>query len=127
RQYRLELWNVFFDEVHHRQCRGIRTLGDRDIDSPLAIDQREPGLNIRAVFDRAQVAEKDRSRAVGSDRDRAQVLQIGDDGVDRHHRHLIADADVAGWADDVSLENRLDDLVRGHVICTQALWIGADD
>ena len=93
---------VGFDGLDDRERRGIRAFGDGDVDRATSIHQRVAGLNVGAVFDRADIADEDRLRSARADRNVVQVLDIPDHGVDRHHRHEVADADVARWADRVA-------------------------
>jgi hypothetical protein len=58
------------------------------------VHQRVAGLDVGAVFDRSDVAYEDRLRSLRADRNVVQALEIPDNGVDRHHRHEVADADV---------------------------------
>ena len=62
-----------------------------------------------------------------ADRNVVQALEIPDNGVDRHHRHEVADADVTRWADRVAGTQRPHHLVRRHVVGTQLVGIEAND
>ena len=43
----------------HRERRGIRALGDGDVNRAPSVDQRVTGLDVGAVFDRADIAHED--------------------------------------------------------------------
>src|SRR3981189_1705762 len=102
RQYGLEAWQVGFDGLDDRECRGVRSFGYGDVDRGASIHQRIAGLDVGAVFDRSDVADEDRLRSVRADGNVVQALEIPDNGVDRHHRHEVADADVTRWADRIT-------------------------
>src|SRR5882757_1219428 len=126
-QYRLEAWQVGFDGLDDRECRGVRSFGHGDVDRAAPIHQRVAGLDVGAVFDRSDVAYEDRLRSVRADGNVVQTLEIPDNGIDRNHRHEVADADVTGWADRVTGTQRLHHLVRRHVVGTQLLGIQVNE
>ena len=102
RQDGLEARQVGFDGLDDRERRGVRSFGYGDVYGAASIHERRTGLNVGAVFDRSDVANEDRLRSVRADGDVAETLEIPDNGVDRHHWHEIADADVSRWADRVT-------------------------
>src|SRR4029077_15906856 len=93
-QHGLEARQVGFDGLDDRERRGVRSLGYGDVDRAASIHQRVAGLNVGAVFNRSDIAHEDRLRSLRADRNVAQSLEIPDNGVDWHHRHEVADADV---------------------------------
>jgi hypothetical protein len=56
--------------------------------------------NYCGMFD--SPAYEDRVRSLQADRNIVEVLEIRNDRIERHHRHEVADADVARWADGVT-------------------------
>src|SRR5260370_19161151 len=126
-QHGLEAWQVGFDGLDDRECRGVRSFGYGDVDRAVSIHQRVAGLNVGAVFDRSDVAYEDRLRSVRADGNVVQTLEIPDNGIDRNHRHEAADADVTGWADRVTGTQCLHHLVRRHVVGTQLLGIQVNE
>src|SRR6202008_1726079 len=94
RQNGLEAWQVGFDGLDDRERRGVRSLGYGGVDRAASIHQRVAGLNVGAVCGRSDVAYEDRLRSVRADGNVVQTLEITDNGVDWHHRHEVADADV---------------------------------
>src|SRR5712672_4314885 len=127
RQYGLEAWQVGFDGLDDRECRGVRSFGYGDVDRAASVHQRVAGLDVGAVFDRSDVAYEDRLRSVRADGNAVQTLEIPDNGVHRHHWHEVADADVTGWADRVTGTQRLHHLVRRHVVGTQLVGIQVNE
>ncbi len=122
----MEARQVGFDGLDHRERRGVRSFGYGDVDGAASIHQRVAGLDVGTIFDRSDVAYEDRLRCVRADGNIVQVLEIPDYGVDRHHRHKVADADVTRWANRVTGTQRLHHLVRRHVVGTQFLGVQAN-
>ncbi len=126
-QHRLEAWQVGFDGLDDRECRSVRSFGYGDVDRAASVHQRVAGLDVGAVFDRSDITYEDRLRSLRADRNVAQTLEIPDNGIDRHHRHEVADADVTGWANRVTGTQRLHHLVRRHVVGTELIGVQANE
>ena len=77
-------------------------------------------------MDGGDVADVDGGVLAGPDRDRLQVLDLPDQRVDRHDRHLVADPDVARGADGVARADRADHLVGRHLVRPEAIRVDAD-
>ena len=90
------------DVVDDRERGGVGPLGHEDVDGASAVDQGVAGGDVAGVLDGRHVAEVDGRVLPGPDRDRLQLLDLPDQGVDRHDRHHLADADVARGADRVA-------------------------
>src|SRR5258705_4143732 len=127
RKYGLEAWQVGFDGLNDRECRGVRSFGYGDVDRAASIHQHVAGLDVGAIFDRSDVAYENGLRTVRADGNVVQALEIPDNGVDRHHWHEVADADVTRWADGITGTQRLHHLVRRHVVGTQLAGIQANE
>src|SRR5207244_13523633 len=67
-----------------------------------------------------------RARSVEPDRHIAEFADITHHGIDRDHRHHVADADIPRGADAVALGDGGDDFVGAHVQRAQAVGIGVD-
>ena len=91
--------------MHDRERRSIRSFGHRDIYGAATVDERVSGLNVRTVFDRSDVADKNRLRSLRADRNVVEAFDIPDNGVDRSRRPQIAYANVPGGADRVPAAN----------------------
>src|SRR5712672_2682049 len=127
RQYGLEARQVGFDGLNDSECRRVRSFGYGDVDRAASIHQRVASLDVGAVFDRSDVAYEDRLRALRTDGNIVQALEIPDYGVDRHHWHEVADADITRWADRVAGSQRPHHLIRRHVVGTQLVGIQANE
>src|SRR5712672_573480 len=127
RQYGLEARQVGFDGLNDSECRRVRSFGYGDVDRAASIHQRVAGLDVGAVFDRSDVTYEDRLRSLRTDGNVVQALEIPDNGVDRHHWHEVADADITRWADRVAGSQRPHHLVRRHVVGTQLVGIRANE
>jgi hypothetical protein len=86
RQNGLETRQVGFDGLDDRECGGIRSFGHGDVYGAASVHERVTGLNVGAVFDRADVAYEDRLRPLRADRNVVQAFDIPDNGVDRYSR-----------------------------------------
>src|SRR6266446_2840119 len=127
RQNGLETRQIGFDGLHDRERRGVRSFGYGNVYGATSVHERITGLNVGAVFDRSDIADENRLRALRADRNVVQAFDIPDNRVDRYHRPQVADADVAGGADRVAGSQRPHHLVRRHVVGSQLVGIQANE
>ena len=93
-QDRLHAGQGLLDVVDDRERGGVGPLGHEDVDGASAVDQGIARGDVAGVLHGRDVADVDGRVLPGADRDRLQLLDLSDQGVDRHDRHHLADADV---------------------------------
>src|SRR5439155_2272126 len=122
----LHVRQLLLDPVDHRQGRGVGPLGDQDVDRALAVDQPIAGGDVGGIDRVGDVADVDGRVGAESDGDVLQGLDVvPHHRVDRHHRRLAVDGDVAGRGDLVATGNGGDHLVGGQVILLEPLGVSA--
>jgi hypothetical protein len=95
RKHRLETREILLHQIDDGERRCISPLGYGYVDRAPAIDECISGLNVGAVLDRADIAQKYCLGALGAYRNVSHVLNVGDNGIDGDHRHEVADAHVS--------------------------------
>src|SRR5262249_36928511 len=125
----LHVRQFFLDLVDHRQGGGVGPLGDQDVDRALAVDEPVAGGDVGGGVDHpGDVADVDGRVGAEADRDVLQGLDVvPHHRVDRHHRRLAVDGDVAGRGDLVAAGNGGDHLVGRQVVLLELLGVGAED
>ena len=118
---------VFLHEADHGKRRGVRALGDGDVDGAATVDQGVAGHRVGAVDDLGDVADQDRGVLAGTDRDVLEVLDVLDCGVDGDQQVLVAKGEVSGRGDDIRSSESGGDFLGRDAGATKAIRDEVDE